>query len=451
MPKKAPQPSNPTQESPILSSLPEKMREKVVHLESVDLFIAEVDPRTLHENPKNWRVHTRRQRSTYTAFKDKHGWLGFVVYNLKTNRLLDGHMRVDEAIKNNEPFVPVILKYVEEKAENEILATLDNIGFLAKRNTDALQSLLASNQKHLSELKGKNEERLLQLQKDLEEHNAKVREEGQSVVLPQAKTKVKLAPPPEPEPEPEETSTDFTPITEQEITSEEINPDVLFEGSTWLGIPKLLPHMLASPEDAPSRTYAREAYGTDGYYCISSGPFDPEEEIGTIGFYTEDWRFEAAYSDPAPYAEWLRDDLDPVAVITPDFSTYGDWPGAMRLWNLYRSRWCGRFWQELGMKIIPSLQGIGNPKQTIEYVFETLPDPCPVMSLQCRMTDIEGLIKYIKLLEEVRKPEVLVIYGGEEKQKYLHGYLPESIEYRYLMQFTEKRRILRKKNVETAF
>ena len=433
----------------ILDFLPENMKGKVTHLESVGLYITEVDPRTLNDNPKNWRVHTRRQRATYSAFKEKHGWLSLIIYNLKTNRLLDGHMRVDEAIKNKEPFVPVILKYVSEKQENEILATFDNIGLLAKRNTDALQSLLKANEKATEKVKTQHDQKLQQFTKDLEEFNVQTEKE---VVIPQSKAKVK-PPKVEPEPEPEEIEVPegYAPKFSTELSEEVINSDVLFEGETWLGIPQLRSDQLAKPEDAPSRTYAREAYGTDAYYCISSGPFAEGEDIGTIGFYTEDWRFEQAYENAADFAEKLND-LDPVALLTPDFSTYMDWPGAMRVWNLYRSRWCGRFWQELGFQIIPSLQGISfDTTQDLELAVDTLPQDCPVLSLQCRMASVEGLIKYINRVVQVRKPEVFLLYGGEEKQKYFHGYLPSDIDFRYLMQFTEKRRIQRKRNIKTEF
>ncbi len=432
--------------NPILESLPKTLRDQAFYLDQVDLYIIQIDPKTLNENPKNWRVHTQRQRSTYQAFKKKYGWLGMCLYNLKTSKLLDGHMRVDEAIKNKEPYVPVILKYLDENEENEILATLDNIGLLAKRNDDALKSLTQANKEALGKIKDAQQQKLAQLNQDLQDLTEQ--EDTPSVLLPQSKKKLRASKAKEPEddePGPEADSS-YVPdeSLDSEIVSEIINDEVFFEGSTWLGIPSLLPERIAQPNLLPTRTYVRDHYGPDAYYCISAGPFVEGEQIGTIGFYTEDHRFEDAYRNAGVFAEYLKE-LDPIAIVSPDYSTYSDWPATLRIFSLYRSRWVARFWQELGFNIIPSIQSLGNHKLTREYVLETLPGNCPTVGIQCRMSDTEGLIAFIKLIVTVLKPESMLLYAGEEKQKYIHGFLPKSCKYIFLPQYTEKRRKLRAK------
>ena len=114
------------------------------HLQGTDMWVGEVDPRSLPANPKNWRIHSQRQRSTYKAFQEKYGWLSLGIFNLASNKLLDGHMRVDEAIKAKTPLIPIVVVDHPEEGENEILATFDNIGLLAQRNEDALKSLTKS-------------------------------------------------------------------------------------------------------------------------------------------------------------------------------------------------------------------------------------------------------------------------------------------------------------------
>jgi hypothetical protein len=430
---------------PLLNALPKDLRSKVVHLPEVDVYLIQVDPRTLKDNPKNWRIHTQRQRSTFNAFKEKYGWLAFPIYNVCTSRLVDGHMRVEEAIKQKEKSVPVILKYLTELQENEVLASFDTIGLLAKRNDEALRSLTAATQENLTKVRTKSDQRIAQLTKDLSELSTSA---SPSILLPQSKTKVRKPKEVPPPPEIDEPEDSFEPQTQDPIIDRYINGDLLFPGTTWLGIPTLLSDRLATPEVTPTRTYAKDQYGTDAYYCVSSGPFEEGQEIGTLGFYTEDDRFEDAYSNAGVFAEFLEN-LDPLCIISPDFSTYSDWPMVMRLWNVYRSRWTARFWQELGYNIIPSIQHLGSDAATTEYVLDTLPPETPVLSIQCRKSDIEGLRSFIELIVSVRKPKVLLLYGGEEKQKYLHGTLPfttgrNKIDYRYLMQYTEKRRRLRK-------
>ena len=436
------------QENSILKCLPEKLRSKVSYLSNVDMYIIEIDPKTLNDNPKNWRIHPRRQRATYSAFKEKFGWLGFVIYNLKTKRLIDGHMRVDEAIKNKESFVPVILKYLDEDAEDQILASFDNIGIMAKRNNDALQNLISATSEAIGKAKSKGDQVLKQLTEDLKSST-------DSILLPQSKTKVRVTKEELEEPdedEEEEIEDSYHPPEQEPIHEEVINSDVLFPGLTDLGIPELLHDKLLPANLAPTRTYLRnDDYGSDAFFTISSGPFEEGQEIGLLGFYDEDYRFEDAYSNASNFGEYLKH-LDPVGVCTPDFSTYSDWPMTLRMYSLYRSRWCGRFWQELGFYIVPSIQALGHPNITGEYAIETLPDEPPVLAIQCRKSDIEGLTNFIKQIVHYQRktPEILLLYGGEVKQKYLHGSLPrkvgkKTIEYRYLPDYVEKSRRLRKK------
>jgi hypothetical protein len=73
---------------------------------------------------------------------------------------------------------------------------------------------------------------------------------------------------------------------------------------------------------------------------------------GAVHFFLDDYRFETVWRRPRKALEALA----PYStLLTPDFSLYRDWPHAAQIWNTYRARWCGRFWQSLGYWIIPTL------------------------------------------------------------------------------------------------
>ncbi len=68
-----------------------------------------------------------------------------------------------------------------------------------------------------------------------------------------------------------------------------------------------------------------------------------------LHFCLEDYRFEAVWNRPGQALKGLQ----PYGVVfTPDFSLYRDWPLAAQLWNVYRSRWCGAYWQANGLTVI---------------------------------------------------------------------------------------------------
>ncbi len=242
------------------------------------------DPRDLKANEKNWRQHPRRQRQAYQALKAKVGWAGACLYNESTGRLVDGHMRVDEAIKNKESVVPVLISSWDESQENLLLAQLDPIGALASTNQEALASLTAANEKLLTDLSDDTDRRLAQLNQDLQ---AFAEQEESAPLIPQSsplrKPKVTKEVPQVPE---KRDSVYVPPEHKRDIIREVIDDDVRFPSSDTrlvpipLQIPDLKPDLIATPDMLPEQTFNRsknqDTTNPLTYYCISANPF-PED------------------------------------------------------------------------------------------------------------------------------------------------------------------------------
>lgn len=405
----------------------------VTSLPNSDITICEVPISFLKDNPKNWRTHSKRQRETYKAFAEKYGWLGFAIFNLQSGYLVDGHMRASEALKKGDATVPCILVDLAEDGENEVLATLDNIGLMAQRNADALQSLLKSQNSTQATLKSDIDRKLAQLRKDVGES---ILEAPTGPLLKQAKTRLRpVASSPEESEHEGEVPDEYEPTREPEALQTIIDESVLFPGTTFLGIPILLEEHLATPEDAPTRTWFKnEPDGDDAYYCISNR-FEEGMDVGTIGFYTDDHRFNDAFANATAFVDYLTQ-INPKCLIGPDFTAFTWFPPVMSLYSIYKSRWCSRLWQEVGYKIIPSIQVVDiDFTLTKEYVLGTLPKNTPVVSLECRNIDKDKyhlIPKLVTAIVKIVKPKCIVLYGGKEKQKYIHGDMPKKIDYRYL-------------------
>lgn len=117
------------------------------------------------------------------------------------------------------------------------------------------------------------------------------------------------------------------------------------------GIPSVLHAPLSyTPEWlAPYRTRIRAKSGTAG---------------GAVHFFLDDYRFETAWSRPDKALQYLSDFI---TLLTPDFSLYTDWPAAIQLWNVYRSRWCGAYWSRLGYHVIPTVSWAD--RQSYDFCF----------------------------------------------------------------------------------
>lgn len=100
-------------------------------------------PAELAENPRNWRRHPAEQTAALADVLSEVGWAGACLLNERTGRLIDGHARRKVAMEQGCERVPVLVGSWSEADEAKILATLDPLSAMARRDEDALRSLLA--------------------------------------------------------------------------------------------------------------------------------------------------------------------------------------------------------------------------------------------------------------------------------------------------------------------
>lgn len=71
-----------------------------------------------------------------------------------------------------------------------------------------------------------------------------------------------------------------------------------------------------------------------------------------VHFFIDDYQFNRVWAQPDTYLNLLGRFQ---AVMTPDFSTFTDFPMAVQIYNHYRKHWLGRYWQEHGVTVIPTI------------------------------------------------------------------------------------------------
>jgi hypothetical protein len=98
-------------------------------------------PSVLAPHPFNWRLHPEAQRAALSGALDRVGWVQSVVFNTRTKRLLDGHLRVELA-RLRDGLVPVGYVDLDEEEERLVLLTLDPLGSLAEIDAEKLEALI---------------------------------------------------------------------------------------------------------------------------------------------------------------------------------------------------------------------------------------------------------------------------------------------------------------------
>lgn len=347
---------------------------------------AEVDPRQLLANPKNWRVHTDAQRKILTDVLSGLGWVQRIIVNRRTGRIIDGHLRVDEAIAHGQSTVPVTYVDVTEEEEEAILRTFDAVTSMAAVDTAKYRDLWAS----------------VDMGK-LEEDMRSAIELMHQIVDPQREPK---------------------PQTIEEIPADEIggesNPlllrnDVVFSSSNRFGIPDLLPQLIhTAPPDMVTHYYKDDFSGPHRFYIYRSCPYENLDFTRSIlAFYTSDNRFEYLLSEPAEHVERFLSQKW-AAIVTPNVSTLPTQPFAEQLWITYRVRWFGRYLQSVGIPIIPDIDWAD--ERSFEFCFLGIPrNPASVaVQLQTLETGEEAIrIRRMGLerIEEELKPAQIIVYG----------------------------------------
>lgn len=139
-----------------------------------------------------------------------------------------------------------------------------------------------------------------------------------------------------------------------------------------------------------------------------------------VHFYIDDVAFERIWKQPRKYLPILKKFN---GVILPDFSLYRDMPFVMQIWNIYRSRAIGHWFQREGIEIIINIR-FGDDR-----TYRICCDGAPKNSIIAIGTHgtlkgkidrhylLEGLDKIIEILH----PTAIVIYGAAP-DKYFKKY-----------------------------
>ncbi|OQW91395.1 MAG: hypothetical protein BWK78_04740 [Thiotrichaceae bacterium IS1] len=131
-------------------------------------------------------------------------------------------------------------------------------------------------------------------------------------------------------------------------------------------------------------------------------------KLRAVHFYVDDFRMNTTFHKPAKCLDYVRGFQ---FAVGPDFSVAIDLPHAVNVWNVFRSRWVSRFWQENNIKVVPSVTW--GSFESFAYVFQSLPS-ASVLSVRCDVDDssnplfLEGYEYMCSLL----KPKLVLVLGN---------------------------------------
>lgn len=185
-----------------------------------------------------------------------------------------------------------------------------------------------------------------------------------------------------------------------------LNASRLFDADNPLGIPQLRHTPLSA---VPEWLVAYRTRIRSPRFVFSRA---------AVHFFLDDYRFETVWARPERALEHL---CKYRILLTPDFSLYADWPLVMQQWNVYRSRWCGRYWQELGFQVIPTVSW--STPESFKFCFDGLPrrSLVAVSALGVKVGEPAQCERFMAGLREMVErlaPSMILAYGGLPTEAY---------------------------------
>ena len=148
-----------------------------------------------------------------------------------------------------------------------------------------------------------------------------------------------------------------------------------------------------------------------GFKYVKADNNENAEKCG-IHCFIDDYQFERLWNRPNEYIELVRPYQ---CMLSPDFSLYTDMTMPTKIWNVYRSRLIGAYYQAQGVEIIPTVQWA--QEDTFDFCFKGIEQGGTVaVSTIGVKEDPDALAIWNSGMQEMIKqckPKCILVYGGK--------------------------------------
>lgn len=384
--------------------------------------IARIERTRISNAPYNPRRISAKNRATLKTQLETQGLVMPLVWNIRTGNLVSGHQRISilDDLEGTQNYRLTVSKInVDPETEKKLNVFLNNSNAMGEYDNDLLKQIFSE----ADTLDGFGFESA-QIENILQAEHTKALFSDVSDDLTFNGLRALRA----------EKSIDFPSNLKYDFP--ELRPDLLADCpqsiSCWAG------------EGASAQTdFYLYNYGTD-----STVGLDLARTV--LAFYTQDEAWEHAVWTTADDFVHKIINGKIIACVTPNFSVWWEKPQAYRLWNFFRNRWVGRFWQECGVRVIPDVQ---TPPRDYDFCLEGIPTNAPCLAFQFQTTAREKknedefyrqkVIGFDMAINTL-KPQAILIYANTNGITRLASHIPKELHYIWI----ETRVALRQKYIE---
>lgn len=131
-----------------------------------------------------------------------------------------------------------------------------------------------------------------------------------------------------------------------------------------------------------------------------------------VHFFVDDYKMERIWNTPERYIEMFQ---KYECILSPDYSLYLDMNMATKIWNTYRSRWVGAYFQQYGIKVIPTISWA--EEETFKFCFKGIEKGSVVAISTIGVKKDENAMRIWKagtaeMIKQI-EPSKILVYGGD--------------------------------------
>ena len=131
-----------------------------------------------------------------------------------------------------------------------------------------------------------------------------------------------------------------------------------------------------------------------------------------VHFFVDDYKFESAYTHPE---RTLAKISQYAFACTPDFSMYANMHICRQIESVSHSIWCGAFWQDQGMVVIPTINW--STPESYDFCFDAIETGSIVAigMIGCKRSKEAFLKGYNEMLRRI-DPSAIICFGSPFKE-----------------------------------
>jgi hypothetical protein len=140
-------------------------------------------------------------------------------------------------------------------------------------------------------------------------------------------------------------------------------------------------------------------------------------------FFIYDYQFERVWKRPELYVKPLK---KTAFVLSPDFSLYFNLPLMRQIWNTYRNRVVGKYWESEGLWVIPTVSW--SDERSYSFSFAGIPKNSVVAISSVGVKDFDMFERGLSEMIQRLSPKTILCYGTDylvnfPKTYYFHTYI----------------------------